>query len=32
MEEVWKDVEEDMMEKLMLEYEIMSSVYGGKEE
>ena len=31
MEEVWKDVEEDMMEKLMLEYEIMNSVYGGKE-
>ena len=26
-----RKIEEDMMEKLMLEYEIMSSVYGGKE-
>ena len=31
IEERDKKIEEDMMEKLMLEYEIMSSVYGGKE-
>ena len=31
IEERNKKIEEDMMEKLMLEYEIMSSVYGGKE-
>ena len=31
IEERDKKIEEDMMEKLMLEYEIMNSVYGGKE-
>ena len=31
IEERDKKIEEDMMERLMLEYEIMNSVYGGKE-
>ena len=31
IEERDKKIDEDVMEKLMLEYEIMSSVYGGKE-
>ena len=30
IEERDKKIEEDMMERLMLEYEIMNSVYGGK--